>query len=169
MDDKRPDGLSLSQEKTLQEFDEKISKQAETRLRVTKEQDEQLAKLVRRSTETGSLVKLHRFLEDQEIDMPKRNLMGFRDYLIINRLDMKDLEPAARARLRDKLLAIKDSCEMSDDYRQATCSGSVPRCRDCRWFVTAPDDGEENSDKSCVQMGTKGADVACVGFTYRPS
>jgi len=166
---KQPDGSTSSQEKMLHDFDEKISKSVETRLQITAEQDASLAKIIRRSTETGSLVKLARILKHHGIDIPKRNLRNFRDYLIINRMDMKDLEPQARERLREYFLRGDGKANMSDDYRQSVCSGSVPKCRGCRWFVTAPDDSDTNSELSCVEMGTKGADDACVGYLLPPS
>ena len=140
-----------------------------TSICITEEQNEELVKTIRLSNETGSLVSLSQFLKNCGIDIPERELSVFRDYLIVNRFDMKDLEPQARARLRDNFLAIESDGEMSDDYRQAVCSGSVPSCRDCKWFITPPDDGGEGGDKSCVQLGTKGADVSCFGFTYRPN
>lgn len=166
---RKPDGLTLLQEKTLQDFDEKISKSAETRLLMTPEQEEALWKVIRRSTETGSLVKLKRFLRDSKIDIAAKDLMSFRDYLIIRTIELKDLEPDARARLRDRLLAIEDPREMTDDYRRATCSGAVPRCRDCRWFMAAPQDSDDDGEKSCVEMGTKGTDQACLGYTFPPN
>ncbi len=82
-------------------------------------------------------------------------------------IDLKDLEPEARARLRAHTLASEDASCMTDDYRAGLERGRDLRCRDCRWFVKAPTDcdlNDPNAMKSCVELGTKGADAACFGF-----
>lgn len=82
-------------------------------------------------------------------------------------IDLKDLEPDARARLRARTLAGDDASRMTDDYRAGLERGADLRCRDCRWFVQAPNDGDSadvDQTKSCVALGTKGADAACFGF-----
>ena len=135
---------------------------------ITPEQQEELWKVIRRSTETGSLVKLKRFLRDNHVDIASRDLMNFRDYLILKTIELKDLEPNARGRLRDRFLATENPNEMTADYRRATQTGSVPRCRDCKWFMTAPSDSDDE-ELPCVALGTKGADLACLGFTFQPN
>lgn len=85
-------------------------------------------------------------------------------------IDLKDLEPDARARLRARTLASDDASQMTDDYRAGLERRSDLRCRDCQWFVQAPNDGDltnVDQSKSCVELGTKGADVACFGFQLR--
>lgn len=56
---------------------------------------------------------------------------------------------------------------MTDDYRLSRARGEDLRCRECVHFITAPNDcdpHDANASKSCVELGTKGADQACVGF-----
>lgn len=163
------ESLSPAQKRLLDEFEQglkdakaRIEKQTPVHLR-------RLGKILRRSVEKNTLVKLRRFLRDHNIRVARKDLESFRDHLIIHRIDLKDLEPAARARIFARAHAREDPRRMSPDYSQAIEGGSIPNCRDCRWFVTAPNDGEDNSDKSCVEMGTKGADVACFGFTLSPN
>ena len=124
-----------------------------------------LGRILRRSAETDNLVRLRRYLRGHDIKVARKDLPAVRDYLIINRIDLKDLEPAARERLRARTLIKEDPRLMSLDYRKVAQRGEVPSCRDCRWFVTPPEDGEQDEEKSCVAMGTKGADQACFGFT----
>ena len=119
-----------------------------------------LGKLLRRSVEKDTTVKLRRFLTEQNIHVKRKDLPIFRDLLIVGRVDLKDLEPEARKRLRARTLLGEDPEMMTADYKDAMSSDDLPTCRDCEWFVKAPD-GEE---KSCVEFGTKGADMACFGF-----
>lgn len=128
----------------------------------------ELGPILRKSAATDSLVNLRHFFREHDIKIPRRHLPAFRDYLIIHRIDLQDIEPAARERLRARTLSREDSRMMSVDYQKRVAEGEIPRCRDCRWFVTAPGDDEENSDKSCTELGTKGIDVACYGFTLVP-
>ena len=77
------------------------------------------------------------------------------------------MEPEARSRLRLLTLDNDDMEKATTDYRDGSLSGADLRCRDCCWFVTAPnDDDGDDHDKSCVELGTKGADKACVGFMW---
>lgn len=124
-----------------------------------------LGEIVRETVSTGNLNPLAKFLEKHEIAVSPENLLQFRDLIIVRRLDLRDLADAARMRLRSRLLANEDTSLMSKDYAAYLEVGAVPRCRDCRWFVTAPNDGTPTGDKSCVGMGAKGSDVACIGFT----
>jgi len=150
------------------ELEEILERSKEAVLKSAPEHLRRLGPILRQSAETDSLASLRRFLRDHDIQIPRRHLPAFRDYLIIHRIDLKDIEPAARERLRARTLANDDPRRMSPDYERVIRDGTVPCCRDCRWFVTAPEDGDPDSDKPCTQMGTKGADVACYGFTLPP-
>lgn len=131
----------------------------------TPEHIKELGRLLRESTVSGELDKLAAFLVEQKVGVSRDQLESFRDYLIITRIDLKDLEPAARERLRAQTLARENPQVMSPDYMAATAQGEIPKCRNCRWFVKPPMDGSEHGDKPCVNFGTKGSDVACYGFT----
>lgn len=157
--------LSPAQRRLLEEIERQIQEAVERVNSQTPEHLKLLGKILRRSIETGNMAKLRRFLKEQDIEVPRKELESFRDHLIIHRIDLKDLEPAARARLFARAHAKEDPRNMSPSYRAAVAQGVIPSCRDCRWFVTAPNDGENNADKSCVELGTKGADIACYGFT----
>jgi hypothetical protein len=128
-----------------------------------------LSKILRRGAETGRLGGLIRWCHEQRIPI-RRDLSLFRDFLITQMIELKDLEPSARARLRARTLASEDSARMSDDYRAGLERGTDLRCRDCRWFIQAPRDGDSadaDQTKSCVELGTKGIDIACLGFQSR--
>lgn len=124
----------------------------------------ELGPIIRRSIE-NDMGELEVFLQKHEIEYESQRLEELRDALIVQRIDLKDLEPAARERLRSRTLATEDPNVTTKDYAAAVASGSVPRCCDCRWFVTAPRDGTPDGDKPCVNFGTKGVDIACRGFT----
>lgn len=124
-----------------------------------------LGKILRRSVQTGRLDGFRRYLYRHRFDVAPEKIAWLRDYLIVRRIDLKDLEPAARARLRKRTLVDDDVSMMTDDYRAA--GGSPLFCRGCRWFVTAPNDETEQGAKSCVELGTKGADTACYGYVAR--
>lgn len=160
--------LSPAQKRVLDDFEQQL-KSAKARIATqTPAHIRKLGKILRRSVKKDTTVKLRRFLREHNIRIQRSELVAFRDHLIIHRIDMKDLEPAARERIFARAHAKEDPRKMSLDYRAAATSGRIPNCRDCRWFVTAPNDGDDNSDKSCVEMGTKGADLACYGFTNKP-
>lgn len=125
----------------------------------------ELGNIVRISVATDDLQALAAFLREHEIGFSSANLHVFRDLIITRRFDLRDLAPAARARLRDLALAKEDASDMSADYIGLIQLGITPRCRDCRWFVSAPNDGTPHGEKSCVALGAKGIDVACIGFT----
>ncbi|KKL64753.1 hypothetical protein LCGC14_2161830 [marine sediment metagenome] len=120
---------------------------------------------------SGDLKKFRKFLRRHNIVIMNDDAASFRDYLILRRIDLRDLEPEARVRLRTGTLANQDPTQVTDDYLQGTLSPGIDlHCRDCKWFVTAPnDDAGENHDKSCVTMGTKGIDKACFGFIWNPT
>lgn len=128
---------------------------------------QKLCTIVRRSVVTGRLGALDRWCKRQGLAIGRRQLGPFRDFLITRLLDLQELEPDARARLRQQNLVGQDARQMSEDYRRGLERGEDLRCRDCRYFVAAPDDGDPNDtscDKSCVALGTKGADRACLGY-----
>lgn len=125
---------------------------------------QQLGEVLRRSVDQD-VSGLAQFLKTHEIEVAPEHLEEFRDVLIVKRIDLKDLEPAARERLRAQTLSSDDPSQMTLDYIEAAKAGGVPQCRNCRWFVTAPGDGTPTGDQPCVNFGTKGADQACFGFT----
>lgn len=151
----------------LTELEELLVRSREAVLAQAPEHLRELGPILRKSAANDSLSTFRRFLRDHDIQIARRHLPAFRDFLIVNRIDLKDIEPAARERLRARTLAAEDPRKMSVDYRSAVVSGRVPQCRDCRWFVSAPQDGDPDGDKPCTQFGTKGVDVACYGFTSK--
>lgn len=130
----------------------------------TPEHIKELGGVVRRSVD-HDVAELESFLSKHGIPVDRERLEEFRDLLIVRRVDLKDLEPAARARLRARTLQHDDHRQMTADYVAAVNAGELPRCRDCRWFVTAPQDGSPTGDQACTALGTKGSDQACFGFT----
>ena len=156
--------LSPAQRRVLSDYERRIREAQQVLEATAPIHIKRLGKIIRRSLAKNTLVKFKRFLKEHRAGISKQDLPAFMDYLIINRIDLKDLEPAARERLRARNLTNDDTRQMTKDYREATADGGIPHCRDCRWFVTAPMDGEDNSEKSCVEMGTKGVDTACFGF-----
>lgn len=159
--------LTPEERQHLETLETEIQKAQKELLEQTPEHILELGNVLRRSIETEGLDEFRSYLQEHTIEIAggERELYRFRDLLITQRIDMKDLEPDARARLRTYTLAAEDQNTMSLDYQTVASTGTLPRCRDCQWFVTPPNDGEENADKSCVAMGTKGADQACFGFT----
>jgi len=125
----------------------------------------ELGDILRKSVTDGDLEPLAQFLAKHEIDVPRDKLEQFRDLLIVRRLDLKDLEPDARRRLRSRVVADQDEAQMTPDYLAAKRAGITPRCRGCRYFTIPPNDGSPNGDKACVSLGTKGVDEACFGYT----
>jgi hypothetical protein len=161
--------LTVAQQKVLEEYERRIKTATEALQQEAPEHIKTLGNIIRKSVATGSTVKLKRFLSEHEIDVAPRHLEAFRDHLIIHRIDLKDLEPEARARIFLRAHACENPSNMTEDFRKEIQVNNHPKCRNCRWFVTAPKDGDDNSEKSCVEMGTKGADRACYGFTYPPN
>lgn len=151
-------------EKRVQDWNESMLAKAPEHLRT-------LGVLLRKSLITGSLSGLKRFLLKHRLWHPRmqQHLAVLRDYLIIQRIDLKDLEPDARTRLRNLTLKDQDRSRMTHDFKVGLIRGDDMRCRNCRFFVTPPRDGLENADKSCVELGTKGADKACYGYTLPPN
>ena len=127
-----------------------------------------LGGIIRSGIEEGTIASFRDFLNEHSIPFQEDWLHDLRDLIVIQRFDLKDLEPEARQRLRHRTLE-QDAHVPTDDYVAACKSGSIPNCCDCEWFVNAPNDSDDNSELSCVQMGTKGADLACVGFTNKDS
>ncbi len=126
---------------------------------------QRVGEIIRQSLVDGNMDALAQFLMDHKVPVAVERLKQFRDYLILKRLDLKDLEPGARERLRARQLATEDPANVSADYFTAKRYGELPMCRDCRYFVKPPNDGSPDGDKPCISFGTKGSDVACYGFT----
>ena len=165
------DDLSPEQRAQLADFEKRLE-DAKTRiLGMAAPHLQALGKILRRSVEHETLAAFKRFLLKHQLwnGGIARNLALFRDFLILSRIDLKDLEPAARARLRTYTLRAQDADKMTPDYRAGYLARADMRCRDCKYFVTAPHDQEPNGDKSCVELGTKGADRACYGYTLPPN
>lgn len=160
------DNLTVAQKNLLIEYESRIDDAKETLQQEAPEHIIELGIIIRRSVSDGSLEKLKIFLDEHKISVPDGDLEAFRDHLIIHRIDLKALEPEARARMFMRAHAKEDKINMTDDFRIAMNKGVAPKCRSCRWFITAPVDSDCNDEKSCVEMGTKGADTACYGFKY---
>jgi hypothetical protein len=137
-------------------------KAVENRLLIPQELFETLLSEIRRSTESGDLSTLSRIFS--EIDgVTVDDAEAFRDFLVTQFVELKDLEPHARARLRMMTLA-SEEVEPSEDYTRMVAARRVPMCRDCKWFSNVP----EGEDKTCVALGSKGTDQGCFGFTLAP-
>jgi len=128
-----------------------------------------LGDILRKSMRSGGLLPLRRFLFKHGLwnNAFRNQLEVLRDYLIITRPDLKEFESAARERLRERTLVQENHDLETADYRIAMQKGEEIYCRDCAWFVHAtgsedPDDPDPS--KTCVEMGAKGSDQACVGF-----
>ena len=163
--------LTLEERKKLEEAESEIQKARREMLESAPDHLIELGQILRRAVEGGGLEEFREFLREHDVginpDLDDNVIMEFRDLLIIQRVDLKDLEPDARRRLRRLTLLFDNPKMKTPDYAAIKKNGEAPRCRDCKWFVTAPKDGGQNSDKSCVELGTKGADEACYGFTVK--
>lgn len=126
-----------------------------------------LGEILRASVGNGDLSTLAAFLDEHGVEIPKGKLDAFRDVLIVGRIDLSDIAPAARKRLRSLTLATQNMEGMTSDYREALVAKQDLHCRDCKYFVTPPYDDGPNADKACVAFGTRGADEACVGFLWK--
>lgn len=160
--------LTPEERQHLESLESEIAQAKEQLLEQAPEHILELGEILRQSIETNELDQFRSFLKKHNVDIAggQRELETFRDLLIVRRIDTKDLEPEARARLRSRTLGSEDQRMISADYKAVANTGVIPHCRDCRWFVTPPEDGEKDADKSCVALGTKGADQACYGFTH---
>ena len=88
----------------------------------------------------------------------------FMDYLITQRIDLKDMEPESRKNLRAYSLRNEPESSKTDDYRKHVEYTDDPMlCKSCEWFMKAP----PKEDKNCVSLGTKGIDKPCYGFTLK--
>lgn len=152
--------------------------EAEQRESFAKALPEHLARfgeIVRESIRTGELTEFATFLAEQGVqvndELPTHwstsKLEHLRDLVILRRLDLKDLAPAARERLRARALDTQSTIFRAVDYDAAINAGETPRCRDCVHFVIAPHDGLPGGDKSCVELGAKGLDAACFGYSKK--
>src|SRR5579871_4554718 len=150
------------------DFDQQVAEWREAALKQLPAHVRALGPILRRSVRTHRFVALERCCKRHGFTIERRRLPLFRDFLITQRLDLKDLEPDARARLRLHYLGSQDKSCMTADYRDAARAGDAPLCRDCCFFITPPNDADPsdpNATKSCVELRTKGSDVACFGFT----
>lgn len=164
--ERKLDHLTVAQRTLLDEYERRLKTAGEDILKAAPEHVKELGGIVRNNLANGSLVELKAFLHLHDIEIDDCDLEAFRDHLIIQRIDLKDLEPAARERIFLRAHARENSENATKDFlAEKRLSGKV-RCRSCRWFVTAPFNGSKNENKSCVELGTKGADHACYGFTY---
>jgi len=140
------------------------AKAREALLSTAPEHVRRLGGILRGCIESGKHDKLKTFLEEEGLDVDVTLMGEFRDVLIVGRIDLMDLVPAARERLRTRTLANQPQDSMTDEYRAAEAAGKKLHCRDCRYFVVPPRDGTDEADKACVEFGTKGIDKACFGF-----
>lgn len=143
-------------EKKLKDFQEALLAQAPEHVK-------KLGKILRRR----SLFSLRKFLVEHGHagKIPTSQLPFFMDYLIVQRIDLKDMHDEARQRLRDRTLDGQPFDVKTADYVKYVEEQDPPfRCRDCQWFMQPPPDEE----KSCVQLGSsKGSDYPCYGFTKK--
>jgi hypothetical protein len=162
------ESLSPESLERFESFEDDIEAAKERILESVPEDIANLGALIRESLVTGDLSEFKAVLEKREMPFDESRLEQLRDLIIVQRFDLKEFEPAARERLRARTLQEEDPSMMTADYGRAIRAGEVPHCRDCQWFVIAPKDGATEADnKSCVQLGTKGADQACIGFTLK--
>ena len=159
--------LAPSQREHVINLEDRIKAWREQALKQLPRHVRALSPILRRAVHTHRVRGLQRWCYKHGFDIPRRQLPLFRDCLITQLIDLKDLEPDARARLRYHWLAQQDASVMTDAYLAGSWQGADLRCRDCHWFVTAPeydDCTDRNFGKSCVELGTKGVDAACFGF-----
>lgn len=150
-------------EEVAKELQAKFQQQLDERLKASPEVVRKAAEVIRNK----DLRAFRKFLRRNNIAVPNEHAEAFRDYIITQRIDLKDLEPEARARLRAATLKGQEYDNATEDYLQGKADRIDLRCRDCVWFVKAPNDNVgDNHDKSCVALGTKGTDEACFGFIW---
>lgn len=123
-----------------------------------------LGHILRRSAATGKLGAFRRFLRRHKIECANELVSLFRDSLIVQRADLRDLQAAARMRLRLASLRDQEDVQMTADYRQAKTDREAVHCRDCHFLRHAPMDDGPESQKTCADLGAQGSDVACYGF-----
>jgi len=159
--------LSTEERGRIEAFEADIQKAKDRILDSVSEDIANLGALIKESLATGDLSEFQGFLAKQEMHFAGSKLEYLRDLIIVQRFDLKEFEPEARLRLRQRTLLAEDPAMMTPDYKAAVEKDGIPHCRDCRWFVTGPTDMGALDDKSCVELGTKGADQACIGFTFK--
>lgn len=164
------ENLSPESLERQESFEDDIRAAKERILESVPEDIANLGTLLRESLVTGDISEFIAFLENRNMHFEETRVEHLRDLIIVQRFDLKDLEPEARKRLRARTLLADDQSRMTPDYRQSVSLGGIPSCRDCQYFVTAPRDGTtEDDDKACVDFGTKGADQACFGYRFKRS
>ena len=122
-----------------------------------------LGKILRRR----SVFSLRRFLVDNGYagKIGLADLPLFMDYLITQRIDMKDMHDEARSRLRIQTLLNQPKEAKTSDYVKYIEESIEPMyCKNCQWFMEPPPGEEE----SCIKAGgSKGCDEPCYGFTKK--
>src|SRR5689334_3240189 len=118
----------MSKHADLEDLEAKFRVAREQQWEETPEHIKQLGDVLRRSVDRD-VDELAAFLKSHDIEVDRDKLETFRDTLIVQRVDLKDIEPAARERLRARLLAGDDPRMMTADFREAAASGELPRCR----------------------------------------
>ena len=161
--------LSHEEKGRFEDFEADIQKAKDQILGSVPEDIANLGTLLRECLATGDYSEFRRFLDERDLRFEKGHLEHLADLIIVQRFDLKDLEPAARTRLRHRTLLNEDPAMMTVDYKAAVDASGIPSCRDCHWFINGPDDMGDHDNKSCVALGTKGADQACFGFTRKIS
>jgi hypothetical protein len=145
------------------DLEKKLQDIQQTVLGQTEKQSAKLGKILRRR----GLFSFKMFLRKHKIKLPKEQVPLFMDYLITKRSDLKDLEPEARRRLRQYKLKDQPEHLKTRDYLIYIESELAPTppltCKNCRWFMSAPPGYVD----SCVELGTKGADDPCYGYTKK--
>ncbi len=152
----------------VKEIDERDSKKISDLKSKLSAGDPKHVEALGRIIRSGSMASFRRHLVRMGIshDMTPRNLKLFRDYLTIQRIDLKDMEPNARKSLRMETLR-DQSINQSEDYSRLVCSTDTVliRCRDCKWFVNESRSRDRDGiSDTCVQRGAKGSDFPCKAF-----
>lgn len=111
-----------------------------------------------------SVFFMHRYLKKLGLGgkIKKSELPLFMDWLITQRIDLKDMEPDARRNLRKHTLEEQPITEQTNDYRSLE-NPEEHTCKECRWFREVP----FGDEKDCVELGAKGTDAVCYGFTNK--
>src|SRR4051812_17143818 len=105
--------LSPEQLTELRSLEERIKQWNATALLAAPARTRTFGAILRKSVHTGSLSAMRRFLRKHDFEIPRHLLSAFRDYMITQRFDLKDLEPAARARLRLRTLSTEDESDQT--------------------------------------------------------
>jgi hypothetical protein len=143
-------------------IEEKVKELHQQMLAASPKRVKKLGKILR----SRSVLRLRWFLAKHGYagKIAPSDLPLFMDYLITQRIDLKDMEPEARKNLRAYSLRNEPDSEKTEDYREHVENAKEPKtCKHCKWFMEKP----PGEDKNCVALGTKGIDRACHGFTLK--